>query len=384
MALNEVEQIRQLLEDKKHILITFHKDGQGGAIGASVALALWLEKMGKRADIVAHNFSLPKAYQFLKKAEEIQPAFSCLQKFIISIGTEKNGIQELSYDLKDQKLRIFVTPKQGSITKDEITTSHSDFKYDLIFVLNTPDLLALGQIYENNNDLFFKRPIINLDYQITNEHFGQVNIVDNTAVSIGEVVHNLLEQIGNEYLDKDIATALLTSIIAQTRSFKTTNIKPHTLALAGKLMNLGADRDHIVQNLYRNRSINTLKLWGRALTHLQQDIALGLVWTSVSSEDLIATGVNTCDLYEIENELISNSPEAKLRLFFYEDLTSDNEKPHIHVILNTNKEHNALEILKLFNPTGNKFQASAILTDCSLENGQEKVIDEIRRHITTL
>jgi len=40
MALNLVEQIKQLLEDKKNILITFGKqaEGDGDAVGSALAL----------------------------------------------------------------------------------------------------------------------------------------------------------------------------------------------------------------------------------------------------------------------------------------------------------------------------------------------------------
>src|SRR3989339_2130044 len=176
--LNEIEQLKKLLEDKKNVLIVFGKDGKGDAIGSALALGGFLEKQGKLVDIVSDDFILPKQIKFLKSSEKIQNGFSHLQKFIITIDTEKTGLQELSYDLKEEKLRVFITPKQGFLTREDIRTAQSDFKYDTIFVLDTSDLEALGKTYDSNTELFYKKPVINVDHNSANGRFGQINLID--------------------------------------------------------------------------------------------------------------------------------------------------------------------------------------------------------------
>ena len=174
-------------------------------------------------------------------------------------------MQELSYDLKRRKTPRFITPKQGFLTREDIRTAQSDFKYDIIFVLDTPDLETLGKPYDSNTELFYKKPIINIDHNSANGRFGQINLIDTTASSSSEVIFDLMQKWQTEAIDADIATALLAGMITKTNSFKTENTKPNTLTIASRLMHLGANRDHIVQNLYRTRAISTLKLWGQAL-----------------------------------------------------------------------------------------------------------------------
>ncbi|HBU07502.1 MAG TPA: hypothetical protein DEB09_05475 [Candidatus Magasanikbacteria bacterium] len=383
MSLNDYEQIKKLLEGKKDILITFHKEGTGDMVASSVALALYLESIGKRVDIVVQDFVLAKNLEFLKKAETIKANFSHLQKFVITVDTDKTGVHELSYDLKDEKLRIFVTPKQGFLTRNDVRTAQSDFKYDIIFVLGTEDYAALGSIYDSNTELFYNKPVINIDNHAGNEHFGQINIIDSTATSVGEILADMFETIGSEHINEQVATALLTAIIANTHSFRTQNIKPYTLNLASKLMSLGADRDHIVQNLYRTRSLSTLKLWGQALSHIQHDKSIGLVWTTITRDDFVRSGAETNELYDIVDELISNSPEASLTLLFYEQ-NNNLEKPSIHVILKAVKGHNAHELLKPFQPTaGDKKQASTIIINKTLKEVEEEVINYIKKQLAT-
>ena len=73
-------------------------------------------------------------------------------------------------------------------------------------------------------------------------------------------------KLGEEHITKEVATALLTAMIDSTRSFTSDSVKPHTLKTASKLMALGADRQYIIHNLYRTKTIGSLKLWGQALT----------------------------------------------------------------------------------------------------------------------
>jgi len=375
--LNENEQIKQLIENKKNILIVFGEPTNGDAIGSAVALALFLEKMGKRIDIISDDFNLPNNFKFLNKAKEIKSGFDFLQKFVISVDINKTGLQELSYDVKDNKLRIFITHKQSFLNRENIRTAQSDFKYDLIFVVDTPDLESLGNIYDNNTELFYQKPIINIDHKSSNENFGQINLIDITHTSTAESIYHLIKEIGPEQINQEIATSLLTGIISKTRSFKSQNIKPQTLNTASELINLGAERERIVQNLYRTKTIATLKLWGSVLSHLQNDNNLNLAWSVITRDDFIRSNSTPEDLSNIIEELLSNSPQIKLLVLLYE------KNEQIHVILDTNKEYNALELLRPFGQVnGDKQQARTILENTNLKQAEEKIIETIKKTVS--
>ena len=380
MALDQTQQIKKLLEDNKHILITFGSGDSGDSVGAALGLSSYLKKLGKRVDIVSDGFELPRQLKFLKNSERIASHFSHLQKFIITVDVKEAGLQELSYDVKDGKLRIFVTPKKGFFTKDKLRTAQSDFKYDLIIVLSTPDLESLGRVYDNHVELFYKVPIINIDRKPTNEHFGQINMVDLTSTTTAEVVFDLIQKLGNEHIDEEISTALLTSIISNTRSFKADNIKPQTLNTASKLIGHGADRDFVVKNLFHTRSISALKLWGQALTNLQQDEELGLVYTSVTRDDISRTSTDKHDIPEIIDELISNSPEAKITLLLFED-PDRNEEYIVHGKLVTDRGYNALHLINSYNPTGSSNYASFTTRGIPLRQLQKDIHATLRKQL---
>ncbi len=336
----------------------------------------WLEKQHKQVDIIADNFVLPKNLKFIKGVEEIRPQISHLQKFILKVDVTHVKIDTLSYDIKDNWLSIYLTPKQGVITKNELRTAQSGLKYDLIITINAQDLESLGKIFFNNTDLFYKVPIINFDNHPGNEHFGQVNFIELTATSISETIYKTMTHLAQSHIDADIATALLAGMISQTQSFKTTNVTPHTLNTASQLMNLGADREKIVKHLYRTKSISSLRIWGEALTHMESDPSVGLVWTTITREDFARAGATEDELKELIDELVNNSPEAKLILLLYENTRGENK---VHGWLHVDKQHDAKMLLQTFQPDGNKKTASFAVANKTLKEVELEVVGKIKK-----
>lgn len=378
MAFDIPEQIRIMIEEKKHVLLVFGANGGGDEIASTLGLYLFLTSQGKRAEMVSPDFRLPTQYQFLNKSERIGASLSELKTFIMTVDVKETGVQELSYDLVGDKLRIFVTPKKGILSKDQVKTAESSFKYDLIITIGTPDLTAFGDLYTQHPELFEQTPIINIDADPANEHYGHINLVDITATSVAEILFDLMKKIGKEYISEDVATALLTGMIAKTHSFKSEQVKPHTLTIAGKLINLGANRDYIVEHLYRTRTIAALRLWGEALSHLHVDHDLGMVSTLITRDDFVRSGAQMHDLEDIVDELISNSPEAKVILLMYED---PSQEQIIHATLYTKKGYHSADLLKGFNAQGNQDRASLKMRDKSLKEVETILTTHLREQL---
>ncbi|PIT86611.1 MAG: hypothetical protein COU33_02185 [Candidatus Magasanikbacteria bacterium CG10_big_fil_rev_8_21_14_0_10_43_6] len=374
MALNVTEQIKHLLSNSRHALVIFsHADGD--SIGSATALAGFLEKRNMRVDMVCSDIDLPKKYQFLSRSQDILPGIPHAQKFLLTIDIADAGVEELSYDIKDQKLNIFITPKHGLLSSQHVQTAQSEFRYDVIFCINTLDRTQMGSLYQKNAALFSSMPLVNIDTRAENEMFGQINMVDMTASSSAEILATLFKQLNTHTIDAEIATALLTGMIAKTHSFKAENIKPHTLQTAGALVGMGADREFIIHHLYQTKTLSMLRLWGQALAHLNFDKEHGLLSTTITREDFIRSGASHDELYDIIDELIVNSPEQKMTLLLHEH--EDAAQGQIHGILQVSKKNNALSLTEAFKPTGDEHRASFILRGMSLKQAEETVYQEI-------
>lgn len=167
-----------------------------------------------------------------------------------------------------------------------------------------------------------KTPLINIDRQKHNTAYGTINIIDTKASAVSEILYHVLSAIDPKLIDDQVATALLTSMIIATKSFRSGHVRPESLALASHLVERGAERETIIHHLYRSRSLPTLRLWGRALARLKNN-PYGLVTTIITREDILSTGAQTAEIHGVADELLANAPEAKVTLLLYEDLLTE-------------------------------------------------------------
>jgi len=378
MALSELQQAREFFNRSTNILIAFPPKPDGDAIGSALALQLALQKIGKRSDIVSSNFNLPGRYRFLPNSKNIIGHINSLRKFIISVDLNQNQLRDVSYSVEQNKLNIYLTPKQGSFSAKQISSRSSNFLYDLIIVLNSPDLNSLGDLYLQNTEFFFNTSVINIDHNPSNEHFGQLNLIDFNVTSTAEIILKLLSELKNGLVDPDIATCLLTGLTVASKSFSSLQVTPDSLDKAAQLINLGARREEVVTHLYRTRQLNTLKLWGRVLARLKNDSQRKLVWSLLQPDDFIKAGAGEEDLPGVIDELLDNSPEAGTVVLFYE-LTAGQTK----IFLRGGGGRYAIDLLKPFSPSGDRLNATASLSATVLE-AEKTVIEHLRQIIKPL
>ena len=321
MSLTPKQQTIQAIKKAKNILITF-KDIErgsgypagGDAIASALALRQILTKNNKNVDIVSPKFSLPHNLAFLKDSKIIKNNIIATRQAEISINIKEVGLNNFSYKIDGDDLKIYLSPKTGTFNFKNIKTNSGELQYDLIIVLDTPDLLLLGDIYIKNKLLFDNVPVINIDHSPQNENFGDINAVDIKSSSATEIVWHLIEASKN--LDENILNCILAGIVSKTKNFRLPNINPKTLEVVGKLIELGAKRNEVVEGLYKTKAVETLKLWGRALSRLKQDNQI--IWSLLTRNDFIHSGADQKMLPDVIHELISTSPNTDIIVLFFE------------------------------------------------------------------
>lgn len=318
MSLEPQEQLKKFLGESKEVLILIPENPSGDAVGSAWALYFFLEKRGG-APTIAFSNNLDQKYSYLPKPERILTEITGARDFILQFDTTFNKIANVHTEEKDAKLNIHITPEKGTIDPRDFSFVLAKFKYDLIVVLDSSDLLKLGKIYEKNPDLFFEVPVINIDHRSNNENFGQINLVDVIASSCSEILSNVLENIDPAAIDKNIADCLLTGIISATDSFQKKNTTPKALLAAAALMDKGANQQEIIRWLYKTQPLHILKLWGRAMAHLKWDEKAQLIWSELSLEDFIQSRASINDVSAILEKLQENYSDGKIFILLYND-----------------------------------------------------------------
>lgn len=351
------QQIFRQLEKSKNILLVFPVDWDSDAVASSLALFLFLKKLGLEVEIIgSENLGTREPLAFLPAYSEIKNNLNNLRRFIVSLNIKQAKINQIKYTVDNEQLNFIISPATGWFKPEDVTTRAGEFKYDLIITVGLSELESLGKIYDDNIEFFYKTTIINIDHHPANEEFGQINFVDLNAVATSEILFYLLKNYKPDLINEDIATCLLAGIIQQTKNFKTANLTPRTLLTTSELITRGARREEIVNHLYRSRSIASLKLWGKLLNNLKSEKNNELLWSKLTKEDFQETGATANDLTDIVDELITAVPNTKIVAILYEE-----PDQHIKMIVYSLKNINALDFIKEYKPSGTIKMAQALL-----------------------
>ncbi|MDD3896951.1 MAG: DHH family phosphoesterase [Candidatus Peribacteraceae bacterium] len=320
LSSSELAAASKAVQEHQRILVIPHANVDPDGLSSALACYEVFRALGKDVTVVCPD-TLPESLNFLPGFEKLSRSMEAQENFVITINLEDGmEVDKLRYTVEDKRVNIIVVPKSGRIHRDQITLSEGDAPYDLIVVVDTADLPLLGSLYTEHIDVLSSVPILNIDHHISNTKFGQLQLIDPTAASATEVLYHwfLQDPALRKTLTADTATLLLTGLITDTRSFQNPNTTPRSLEVAAELLELGARQQEIIKNIYKTKPLSTLRIWGRALNRIQIDTSGGIVWSTVSREDLAEMGAGSKETHGLLDELISTIPDADVHVLFTE------------------------------------------------------------------
>jgi len=215
----ELEQIRNVIDEAKTVLLISHKSPDGDTLGSALGIYHSLKAMGK-VPTVACVDAPARVFTFMPDIEMVQL-----------------GVDNLDYDL--------------------------------IFILDcgATHLTGLNEIYP---ELFDKSlEVINIDHHPTNNYFGKYNLVVDNAPSATMICYQMIVDL-NMPMDRHVATCLLTGIYTDTGSFMHSNTTAESLRIAARLLAKGANLRSISKDVFNTTQISTMHLWGRVLKSTYQ------------------------------------------------------------------------------------------------------------------
>ena len=373
MSLSLFQQFHEALKRAKRPVIVLRSEPTIDDFAAAFSIVALCKTLGVPCPIVTNGGRAPDALKFLSTFQNVIGDLGNINALTFSVSLDHAKVDGLTYAVDGNDLVVTITPKTGAWQPSDVRIESNDYRHDLIIVLGAPDRSSLGPLFSTYADFFLKTPTVVIDHGPENEHFGTINIVDLTATSVSEVCFNLFMHLDASIVNPDIATTLLTGMMSKTKSFRAPNVSPKTLEIAQKLMEKKADREKIVEHLYRTRSVETLRLWGRALARLKSDESIGLVWTLITKQDFVTAGANAEALRDIADELLMTSPSAKIALILFE--THDGG---IAGQLFAQRPFDALLLGAPFRATGTREAAHLSLTQTDIVEAERAVVEHIK------
>ncbi len=247
---NTTEEVVAALLGRSAFMFVSHVKPDGDTLGAGLALGLALKAVGKRVGYFQQD-PVPRNLRFLPDAEFVA--------------------REVPADLPADTLWVFC--------------DMSDFTRAGEF---------LPKIERAN--------MLDVDHHLGNSHFGALNYVIPTEASTGTCVLRLLKALDAQ-ITPAIATCILTTIMTDTGAFMHTNTTADVLRMSAEMIDLGADKPLITEEIFANKRFAATKLLGLALERAALEDGGRYCWTYVDGEMLSACGADGEDTEEIVQHL---------------------------------------------------------------------------------
>lgn len=134
---------------------------------------------------------------------------------------------------------------------------------------------------------------INIDHHVSNQRFGQLNLVEVNASSSGQVVGQLLDA-WNWPISQATAICIYVTLLTDTGGFRFACTTAEVFDWAARLVRLGAEPEPIFKTVYENRPMAQAKLFAQTVLDHQMDAhsakAGQLIWYAVSQAQLKQLG----------------------------------------------------------------------------------------------
>tara|TARA_Y100000389_G_scaffold174549_1_gene184602 strand:- start:439 stop:1449 length:1011 start_codon:yes stop_codon:yes gene_type:complete len=234
--------INNLLSEKKNIVLIPHSSPDADALGSCLAL-----------------------YHFLKDKNDV------------SVVSPNQYTEILNFLPGSEEIIVYENDK----VKSEILFRDAD----LIFTL---DFNSLGRARNLSNLITgSSAKIIMIDHHENPDDYANIMISNSNMSSTCEMVYDFIYELDNKKINNKIATCLYTGIVADTGSFRFPSTTSKTLKVGSELINHGVNVTEIFEKLHNNFQFKRLKLLGSTISNFKKIDELPVLYSSISEDDQI-------------------------------------------------------------------------------------------------
>ncbi len=280
-----IDKIKKIVEKAKNILILPSPDFRKDIFPACLALFYSLKKIGKNVNLIIEDH--PSKFNFLIRKNTFHFPKS---DYLISVKEAGVKISELSYEKTENGLNLYLKTNGGELKKENIALQPLGVG-ELLITLGIPKLEEVKEFIKERPKL-----IINIDNQIENENYGDLNLIEVSTPSFSEIVFDLLISLDKKLIDKEIINCLVAGILQGTQNFQDPKTNSQTFQKLSFLMEKGANLSEIISHLWSIEKENTFWLFGKILSKLNFSPEYNLAWVLLKKEDFFQTNSSPSDL----------------------------------------------------------------------------------------
>lgn len=305
---------------RKHddFLVSGHVRSDGDALGSQLAFHFLLKKLGKRSHVVCDQGALPD-YRFLPGSDRVGAGPEDLRKRYQAVVTFDSGswarLERISAALPRKEIQV-----------------------------------------------------VNVDHHASNERFGDLNWIDPTFSSSGEMAWELIKACGVKPT-KDMATCVYTAVVTDTGRFSFSNTTVETHLNATELLSCGVKPAEIHKALWRQKTPEQLRFLAEVLRRIRMSDDGRVAWIVISKALEAETGFQSGDTQEYIDQVKSIKGVKAAVLFKEVD-----EPGKIKVSWRTDPGVDGIEIAKAWGGGGHP-RASGATVPGTLEEAEKAVLE---------
>ena len=217
--------LKNLITYPKRVVITTHRGPDGDAMGSSLAMFHFLNKIGHSVNVIT-----PNGYA----------------NFLHWMPGNKDV---LIYEENEQKAQ--------EITKDA----------DLIFLMDFSHISRIADFADTITNANATKILID-HHQDPDLSIADIIFSDTQACSTSQLLYEIISDIElSNHIDKSIAECLYVGIMTDTGSFKYSSTSARTHQIIANLIDSGVNNAKIHDLIYDNSSANRMKLLGYCLNN---------------------------------------------------------------------------------------------------------------------
>lgn len=251
------------LDQVENIVCIAHKGPDGDAVGSTVALATFLNKMGKNAQVVLPN-PAPPYLQFMPKTDKI-----------------------INHDNHPEQAKKLLA------------------EADLIFCLDFNTPARVGTLEKALVES--KAYKVMIDHHLYPADFCNEIISKPEISSTCQMVFDFMATIDETLIyDQEIMTSIYTGILTDTGSFRFSSVDGRTHEIAQKFIDKGFDHERIHREIFDQNKIERMKLMGYCIhqkMEILEESSLGIL--TITQEELNEFSCEKSDTEGFVNMLLS-------------------------------------------------------------------------------
>ncbi|MFH1233652.1 MAG: bifunctional oligoribonuclease/PAP phosphatase NrnA [Patescibacteria group bacterium] len=150
---------------------------------------------------------------------------------------------------------------------EKFSHSHNFSQADLIIILDCGTLKRTNlekEIHERTKNQL----VIEFDHHPKIDNYADVEFKIPEAASTTEILYQFIKS-NKIKISKNLANCVLTGIITDTANFLYPSTSSQTINIASEMLTKGAKLSQIMENTRRNKSLITMKTWGKAMSNLK-------------------------------------------------------------------------------------------------------------------